>query len=69
MEVTAGAVAGVDMAGGEELLKGVASDGDFSEFEREGRVCFYFHFRDVAVFQVMGFRESGHVRLELRRFT
>ena len=52
----------------EELLRGVASDDDLSKFRSEGMVCFYFHFRGVAVFQVMGFRESGHIRLEVRRF-
>ncbi len=52
----------------DELLRTVASDDDLSTFERDGMVCFYFHFETAAVFQVMGFRESGHVRLEVRRF-
>jgi Tfp pilus assembly pilus retraction ATPase PilT len=51
----------------EELLREVASDDQFSQFEHEGMVCFDFRFRDAAAFQVMGFREGGHVRVEVRR--
>jgi hypothetical protein len=52
----------------EELLGGIASPDDLSELRINGLSCFYFHFDEAAVFQIMAFREDGHVRLELRRF-
>lgn len=52
----------------EELLRTVAPPEELSELRTNDMTCFYFHFRDVAVFQVMAFREDGQVRLELRRF-
>ena len=51
----------------DELLRVVASEDDLLELRTNGLSCFYFHFGDSAVFQVMAFREGGHVRLELRR--
>ena len=52
----------------EELLHVVASENDLSELQANDLSCFYFHFGDAAVFQIMAFREDGRVRLELRRF-
>jgi hypothetical protein len=52
----------------EELLRTVAPPEELSELSTNNMTSFYFHFRDVAVFQVMPFREDGYVRLELRRF-
>ncbi len=52
----------------EELLRTVAPPEELSELRANGITSFYFHFRGVAVFQVMAFREDGHVRLEIRSF-
>ena len=52
----------------EALLQSVASNEDLLEFKSLRMVCFYHHFDDTAAFQVMAFREDGHVRLEIRRF-
>jgi Tfp pilus assembly pilus retraction ATPase PilT len=52
----------------EEMLRSLASEEELEEFSTNQLACFYYHFRNVAVFQVMAFREDGHVRLELRRF-
>ena len=52
----------------DELLHAVAQEDNLSELKSGGMVCFYFHFGDAAVFQVMAFREDGHVRLEVRKF-
>src|SRR5262245_45430066 len=52
----------------EELLRTVATPEEVVELRTNRMTCFYFHFRDVAVFQIMAFREDGTVRLELRRF-
>jgi Tfp pilus assembly pilus retraction ATPase PilT len=52
----------------EDLLRLVASEDDLSELQENDLSCFYFHFGEVAVFQIMAFREDGHVRLEVRRF-
>jgi Tfp pilus assembly pilus retraction ATPase PilT len=61
---------GPPLAAGETevLLRSVAPAEELSELDRNRATSFYFPFRDVAVFQVMAFREDGHVRLELRRF-
>jgi Tfp pilus assembly pilus retraction ATPase PilT len=52
----------------EALLRTVASEDDLCEFKTERMVCFYYHFGETAVFQVMAFREDQHTRLEVRRF-
>src|SRR5215831_16874079 len=52
----------------EQLLGTVAPPEELSELRTNHMTSFYFHFRDVAVFQVMAFREDGNLRLELRRF-
>jgi Tfp pilus assembly pilus retraction ATPase PilT len=52
----------------DELFHAVAAKDDVSELASAGMVSFYFHFEDIAVFQVMAFREDGHIRLEIRRF-
>jgi Tfp pilus assembly pilus retraction ATPase PilT len=52
----------------EQLLHTVAPPEEVVELRTNRLTCFYFHFRDVAVFQIMAFREDGSVRLELRRF-
>jgi Tfp pilus assembly pilus retraction ATPase PilT len=52
----------------ESLLQSVASEDDFADFKRDKIVCFYHHFNESIVFQVMAFREDGQVRLEIRRF-
>ncbi len=52
----------------DELFHAVAVAEHLSEFAAMGMVSFYFHFEDAAVFQVMGFREDGHTRLEIRKF-
>jgi hypothetical protein len=46
----------------------VAPPEELSELRTNNMTSFYFHFRDVAVFQIMAFREDDQVRLELRRF-
>ena len=51
----------------EELLHGVASEDEISEFKAEGTVCINIHLRNAWLFHVLGFRETDHVRLELRR--
>ena len=63
-------IEGPPMAPGEteELLRTVAPPEEVAELRTNRMTCFYFHFRDVAVFQVMAFREEGSVRLEVRRF-
>jgi Tfp pilus assembly pilus retraction ATPase PilT len=63
-------IEGPPLAAGEteELLRTVAPPEELSELRTNHMTSFYFHFRDVAVFQVMAFREDGNVRLELRRF-
>jgi Tfp pilus assembly pilus retraction ATPase PilT len=52
----------------EELLRTVAPPEELAELRTNRMSCFYFHFRGVAVFQVMAFHEDESVRLELRRF-
>ncbi len=63
-------IEGPPVAAGEtaELLRVVAPADELSELGRNRMTSFYFHFGDVAVFQVMAFEENGHLRLELRRF-
>jgi len=63
-------IEGPPLAAGEtdELVRGIAATEDLSELRTNGMTCFDVHFGEDAVFQVMGFREGGHVRLELRRF-
>src|SRR5689334_15723750 len=63
-------IEGPPLAAGEtdELLRVIAPADDLTELRTNGMTCFYFQFGEAAVFQVMGFREDGHVRLELRRF-
>ncbi len=50
----------------EELLRNITSPERLREFQLEGRVCFEFRLREVAVFKVMAFREHDEVRLEIR---
>ena len=52
----------------EQLFSTIAPAEELLELGMNRMACFYFHFRDVAVFQVMAFREDGHLRLELRKF-
>ncbi len=63
-------IEGPPLAAGEteQLFRTVASQEELAELRANQMTCFYYHFRDVAVFQVMAFREDGHLRLELRRF-
>jgi len=49
------------------LLAIHASEEDLLAFQNSGLVCFYSRAKE-AVFQFMAFRESGHVRLEIRKF-
>jgi Tfp pilus assembly pilus retraction ATPase PilT len=51
----------------EDILRVVAPADDLSELRMNGVTSFYYQFTEAAVFQVMAFREDGHVRLELRR--
>ena len=52
----------------EQLLSTIAPQEELVELGLNRMASFYFHFRDLAVFQVMAFREDDHLRLELRRF-
>jgi twitching motility protein PilT len=52
----------------DQLFRTITTGDNLSEFASAGMVSFYFHFTDVAVFNVMAFRGEGHVRLEIRRF-
>jgi Tfp pilus assembly pilus retraction ATPase PilT len=63
-------IEGPPLAAGEaeELLRAVAPADELSELNTNHMTSFYFHFGEVAVFQIMAFREDGHLRLELRRF-
>src|SRR5713101_1282657 len=63
-------IEGPPLAAGEteELLRVLAPADELSELSTNHMTSFYFHFGEVAVFQIMAFREDGHVRLELRRF-
>ena len=49
------------------LLAIHASEEDLLAFQTSGLACFYYRAGD-SVFQFMAFRESGHVRLEVRKF-
>jgi len=52
----------------DELFRALVGPDNLSEFVEAGIVSFDFHFEDAAVFQVMVFRDDGHIRLEIRRF-
>jgi Tfp pilus assembly pilus retraction ATPase PilT len=52
----------------EGLLRSVASLDELVELRRNRMTAFYFHFGELAVFQIMAFNEDGQLRLELRRF-
>ena len=45
-----------------------ASEDDLSRFRDSGMVCFYHRTEESFVWQFMAFKESDHVRLEIRRF-
>jgi len=49
------------------LLAIHASEEDLLAFQTNGLACFYYRAQD-SVFQFMAFRESGQVRLEIRKF-
>ena len=48
------------------LLAIHAPEEDLRAFQSDGLACFYHRVQD-SVFQFMAFRESGHVRLEMRK--
>jgi Tfp pilus assembly pilus retraction ATPase PilT len=52
----------------ERLLQSIASEDDLEEFKSGGTVSFYHRLQESAAFQIMAFKEDGHVRLEIRRF-
>jgi Tfp pilus assembly pilus retraction ATPase PilT len=51
------------------LLRGIAPPKELEEFTRQARTVFRHRFSEVAVFRILAFRESGTVRLEMRRLT